>query len=245
MHKIVAGIILALSFVWAQKSNKKKSPSMPSKASEAHALYSLASRYQDRLTQLYALYYLILQEPDKANTWKDTLAQLYFSLQMYPQAIAVADELLAQNPKTQHLQRIRALSYLFQRDNKKALEEYEKLYELSEDPQDLYQIITLQYNLQRFGECSANIERLLNMPQADNQTIELTVPNGTLESVPLKAATYNVKGVLLRMQKEYTKAEEAFQKALEIKPDFTLAKGNLEDLRRELQNIQNSSPDKK
>ncbi|MGQ9863213.1 MAG: tetratricopeptide repeat protein [Bacteroidia bacterium] len=244
MHKIW-GIIFALGFVWAQKSNKKRTSPTPSKASEARELYNLASRYQDGLMQIQALYHLILHEPDKATAWKDTLTQVYFSLQMYPQAIAVADELLAQTPKTQHLQRIRALAYLLQRDNKKALEEYEKLYELSGDPQDLYQIITLQYNLQRFGECSANIERLLSMPQAETQAIDLTLPNGTSESVPLKAATYNVKGVLLRMQKEYTKAEEAFQKALEIKPDFLLAKGNLEDLRREIQNTQNPTPDKK
>jgi tetratricopeptide (TPR) repeat protein len=45
---------------------------------------------------------------------------------------------------------------------------------------------------------------------------------------------YNVRGVILRLQKEYPKAKEAFEKALQIAPDFLLAKGNLDDMQKEI-----------
>ena len=132
------------------------------------------------------------------------------------------------------LAEIKALSYYYLQDFKKAIEAYEKLYEITNEPLHLYQVVTLQFNLQRYGECQANIDRLLNLPESAQAQVRITTPEGQTQEIPLRAAAYNVRGVIYRLQKDYPKAKEAFEKALQIAPEFLLAKGNLEDMQKEL-----------
>jgi tetratricopeptide (TPR) repeat protein len=77
------------------------------------------------------------------------------------------------------------------------------------------------------GECQANIDKLLSLPESAQVQVRITTPEGQTQEIPLRAAAYDVCGVILRLQKEYPKAKEAFEKALQIAPDFLLAKGNL------------------
>ena len=52
--------------------------------------------------------------------------------------------------------------------------------------------------------------------------------NGNQE-VPMKAAALNVKGICAMELNQPDAAKDNFKKALEIDPDFALAKGNLEN----------------
>lgn len=235
MRKVLIGLLILLG--WAQKRKKEEKPQettspAPAAPSPAQLIYERAGKYMDPMTQIYALYWRIATE-GATFFLLDTLAQLYFRAGLYQQAIAVTEDLIQEQPRHVESWEIRALSYFYLQDTRKALEAFEKLYELTQLPQHLYQVITLQFNLQRYGECQANIERLLSSPEAEKATVRITAPDGKTQEVPLKAAALNVRGVLYRLQKEPDKAESAFKEALKVYPDFILAKGNLEDLTRE------------
>lgn len=234
--RILPTLILLPGFLCAQKKQKEAETaksSTPKPDSIAIRIYQQATRYQDPLTKIYALHHRIAQE-GPAFALLDTLAQAYFEAGFYKQAISVVDEILPQQPRNATLAEIKALSYYYLQDLKKAVEAYENLYEITADPLHLYQVVTMQFNLQRYGECQANIDKLLSLPEAAQAQVRIAAPDGQTQSVPLRAAAYNVRGVIFRLQKDYTRAKEAFEKALQIAPDFLLAKGNLEDMQKEI-----------
>jgi len=224
---------LACALLWAQKKKASQAePTLPPPPAPAQKMYAQAVRYGDPLTQIVALHWRLATEGPSSGL-RDTLAQAYFQAGFYRQAIAVAEELLQEQPRNADLAEIRALSYFYLQDTKNALDAYEKLYEITQSPFHLYQVITLQFNLQRYGECHASIDRLLSLPEAERLTVRISTQGGETQEVPLKAAALNVRGVLYRIQKEPEKAKAAFEEALKVFPGFLLAKGNLEDLSRE------------
>ncbi len=235
MRNLLAFIALSM-LLWGQKKQKETEPAKsqgPKIDSLAIRIYQQAARYNDPIVKIYALHHRIATE-GASFSLLDTLAQAYFEAGFYRQAIAVVDEILPQQPRNATLAEIKALSYYYLQDLKKAVDAYEKLYEITSDPLHLYQVITLQFNLQRYGECQANIDKLLSLPESVQAQVRITTPDGQTQEIPLRAAAYNVRGVIFRLQKEYTKAKEAFEKALQIAPDFLLAKGNLDDMQKEI-----------
>lgn len=226
--------LLSLSMLLAQKKAPKTEPTAipPVSGEVAQKVYEQSAKYNDLMTQIVALHWRIAIEGDRFGL-RDTLAQTYFQAGFYRQAIAVAEELLREQPRNADLAELRAVSYFYLQDTRGALDAYEKLYEITQSPAHLYQVITLQFNLQRYGECQANIDRLLSTPESERLTVRISTPDGQTQEVPLRAAALNVRGVLFRLQKENDKARKAFEEALKIFPNFLLAKGNLEDLNRE------------
>jgi tetratricopeptide (TPR) repeat protein len=235
MRNLLAFIALTV-LVWGQKKQKETEPAKsqgPKIDSLGIRIYQQAARYNDPIMKIYALHHRIATEGSSLSLL-DTLAQAYFEAGFYRQAIAVVDEILPQQPRNATLAEIKALSYFYLQDLKKAVDAYEKLYEITSDPLHLYQVITLQFNLQRYGECQANVDKLLGLPESAQVQVRITTPDGQTQEIPLRAAAYNVRGVILRLQKEYAKAKEAFEKALQIAPDFLLAKVNLDDMQKEI-----------
>lgn len=224
-------LLLCGGLLVAQKKNLSASSS-PASPSAAQKVYAQALQYGDPFTQIWALHWRIATEGASFGL-RDSLAQAYFQAGFYRQAIAVADELLREQPRNAELAELKAVSYFYLQEAKNALDAYEKLYEITQSPQHLYQIITLQFNLQRYGECQANIDKLLAAAEAERMTVRISTADGQSQEVPLRAAALNVRGVLYRLQKEPAKAKAAFEEALRIFPGFLLAKGNLEDLEKE------------
>lgn len=233
MRVIATGLLLSGLLLAQKKSQKTETPAPTAvQPTIPQKVYERGLKYNDPFTQIQALHWRLAIEGERFGL-RDTLAQAYFQAGFYRQAIAVAEELLKEQPRNADLAELRAVSYFYLQDTKGALDAYEKLYEISQSPAHLYQVITLQFNLQRYGECQANIDRLLNTPESEKLTVRISTPDGQTQEVPLRAAALNVRGVLFRLHKEYDKAQKAFEEALKIYPNFLLAKGNLEDLSRE------------
>ncbi len=135
--------ILALgSLLWCQKKQKETNAPMPQAAkvdSTAIKIYQQAVQYNDPLTKIYALHYRIATEGASFGLL-DSLAQAYFEAGFYRQAIMVVDEILPQQPRNATLAEIKALSYYYLQDFKKAIEAYEKLYEITNEPLHLCQL---------------------------------------------------------------------------------------------------------
>jgi tetratricopeptide (TPR) repeat protein len=88
---------------------------------------------------------------------------------------------------------------------------------------------TEQYQLKRYGECVASLDQIIASPESEKQKVNIRVQGGGQEVI-MKAAAYNVRGICASDMGQKDAARENFSKALEIAPDFALAKGNLEAL---------------
>ena len=111
----------------------------------------------------------------------------------------------------------------------KALESYESLNLKQGNIYTLYKIAVLQLDLQRFVECKTNVDILLANEEAQTAKLAMNTEQGPRE-ILLKAAVYNLKGLLEGTQDQKDAAKASFNEAIKLEPDFTMAKHNLADL---------------
>lgn len=191
------------------------------------SVYNSALKYSDLSIAKSALYTMIAINPaDK--TLKDTLLFLYLNAGSFGQSVLLSREILAENPNNTTVQEIKAVSEQNLGLTKEALESYEKLYGQTKNVFHLYQTAVLQYQLKRYGECNANIDEIVKNEKANSERVNINMgQNGASQEVVLKAAAYNIKGVMLLEAKREDEAKIAFAEALKIQPDFELAKNNL------------------
>jgi tetratricopeptide (TPR) repeat protein len=192
-------------------------------------MYQHSVKYGDPSVALLTLYYQIAQNPNRADL-KDSLASKYFMMGAYMQCITVGTEVLQGQPDNARMLEMLAISKRALNGIKESLDDYEKLYKLTKMPYHLYQIATLQYSLQRYGECNLSLTQIINDPTAKDEEVPIAVNEQQQQQVNLVAAAYNVLGVMLMEQSRKDEAKQAFTKAVELQADFVLAKNNLDML---------------
>ncbi len=240
-------LILTLLFscfvfvTYAQKNkNKDEVPVQPVVPQESYVekayatqetVYHNALSYNDLGVAAVALHEMLALKPENVSL-KDSLAYVYFGSQAYVQTILIGREIIAANAANKGVLELVAVSEQNLGLVKESLEDYEKLFVLSKDPYHLYQVAVLQYSMKRFLECSASLEQIIVNPDVtDEQLMVISDPSGQQQKVPLKAATYNMYGVIAMELGKNDVAEQSFNEALKIFPDFALAKGNLDQLK--------------
>lgn len=189
-------------------------------------VYKTALKNYDLQAATIALYNMQALKPERTDL-NDSLALLYFAGERYAQAYIIGEEILKTNPKRSDILELVAVSKQNLGLIKEALADYEKLYSNEKSVYYLYQTATLQYQLKRYGECVASIDQILASADADKQKVTIRLQQGSQE-VPMKAAAYNVKGICATELNQEEAARQNFSKALELFPDFALAKGNLD-----------------
>lgn len=190
-------------------------------------IYTNALLFADYEVAKYAMYNLITKYPERTD-YMDSLSRIYFSMGAYPQSLAAANIVLAKQPDNLQLLELTAICQNALKNSKEALSLYEKLYEKTKNIYHLYQVAVLQYSLQRYGECSGSIDKILADKEAANEKIQLSYDEQTSQAVPLNAAAYNLRGVMGKDLAQKDKAKADFEAALKIYPEFMLAKNNLE-----------------
>jgi tetratricopeptide (TPR) repeat protein len=190
--------------------------------------YRMALKNYDLQAATIALYNMMALKPERADM-KDSLALLYFAGERYAQASLVGEEIVKTDPKRKDMLELVAVSKQNLGMIKESLANYETLYAGEKSIYYLYQIATLQYQLKRYGECVASLDQIISNPESDKQKVTIRVQSGGQE-VPMKAAALNVKGICAMELNQEESARENFNKALQIAPDFALAKGNLDSL---------------
>ena len=193
-------------------------------------VYTSALKYYDLNVAASALYNAMALKPDRKDL-RDSLALIYFAGEHYGQAYTVGEEILKDNPKRSDILEMVAVSKQSLGLIKESLEDYEVLYKAdSKQIFYLYQIATLQYQLKRYGECVASLDQIIGNEASAKQNVNIRNSNGTSQSVPMKAAALNVKGIVAVDLGKEADAKGFFNQALQIFPDFALAKGNLASL---------------
>lgn len=196
-------------------------------SADMEKIYEMGSKYGDANIAIYVIYHQLAENPDDVAL-KDSLASLYFTSGRWAQSILVAKDVLEKQPKNQKMLELTAISYQNLGGVKEALEKYEELYRLSNSVFHQYQIATLQFQLERFGEAEASLARVIQDKAAETETIVINVNRQGSQETKIKAAALNVLGVLYLQKKEMAAAKKSFEAAAQVDPEFVLPKGNLQ-----------------
>ncbi|WP_143083928.1 tetratricopeptide repeat protein [Flexibacter flexilis] len=237
-------LLAALSFgAYAQKKETKDAVATPAATPKTagalttseyqlqEKIFRAALKYSDGDAAKNALFSMMVQNPEMVSL-KDSLAILYFNLNRNAECVLVCRDILSANENNDNILEIKAIAEQNLGLYRESLADYEKVYGKTKNISYLYEIATLQYQLKRFGECNTTVSAILNNEEATKQTISISAGQGQSQKVPMKAAAYNLRGVIAGDLKEYSAAISNYEEALKVYPDFVLAKNNLEVLKK-------------
>lgn len=205
------------TFCNAQKTNEYKLQ---------EKVFRSGLKYNDLNVAKQALYNMMAID-ESATNLLDSLAVLYYKSNDPINCLLVCNDIISRSPSNMMILEIKAITEQNIGFLKEALSDYEKLQSNSQEEHHAYQIAAIQYQLKRFGECESTINSLLLSPKVDEKIVNISLNERSQQEVPMKAALYNMKGVLYLDLARKTEAKLMFQEALKLMPDFQLPKGNL------------------
>lgn len=192
--------------------------------------YVFGMKYNDGEVAKDALYSMVAMDPND-DSLKMRLCYYYFEKNQFASSLFVSIDLLARHPDHIDALRISALSYENMGVRDKAMGAYESLYLKTNDIGVLYQATILQYELERYTECSTNLDIIIKDPQSKALKLNYAKSETEQQEITLEAAAYNVLGMVASKQENKVDAKKHFEKSLELEPEFTLAAQNLKDLK--------------
>lgn len=192
-------------------------------------IYSRALKYNDIPVATNALYNLCIMESQN-DSLLFSLGYMYFDNQKYLSAALTLTDVLMLNPGNVPALEMKALSLEQIGAKDKALEDYESLYLKTNNINFLYKMAVFQYDLQRLKEAKTNIDIMLSNREADS--IKYYFPNKENEQqeVVMRASLHNLKGMVAEAEGKTDEAKKQFAIALEIDPEFYMARNNLDEL---------------
>lgn len=192
------------------------------------AVYEMGLKFGDVNIARSALYNLMVLDP-KDISLLDSLAFMYYDYQRYTSCILVCLDLLKRNPNHLPALEMSAISYENLGLKDKALENYESIYLKENSMFTLYKVAALQLELSRYVESMTNVDILLKNKETQDAKISMNTNEGPQE-ISMRAAIFNLKGLIESQQNNKEAAKASFNEALSLQPDFALAKNNLQDL---------------
>ncbi|MCG8310996.1 MAG: tetratricopeptide repeat protein [Cytophagales bacterium] len=230
---IKTGLLLMLAFASTSFSNEIRAQNNDVRNSQLYKLYQMkyvfGRKYNDVDVAKNALYSMIAMDPND-DSLKMVLCYYYFDQNQFASSLFVSLDLLSRHPNHEDALKINAMSYENMGVRDKAIDAYTSLYLQTNDIQVLYQTALLQFELERYNECTSSLDIIVKDPQAKALKLKFAKSETEQQEVTLEAAVYNMKGMLEKQQGNKDRAKQFFEKALEIEPEFALASQNLKDL---------------
>ncbi|TFV94617.1 tetratricopeptide repeat protein [Algoriphagus kandeliae] len=223
----VLGLFASASFSQTSDSTAQLDPKTKLSLNiQDQAAYQLAMRYNDPQMAKSALYRLIVRNPENLR-FQELLGTLYFEMGQSTSAALVSLDILEVNDRSIGALEIAAYSLEQLGALDRALPNYERLYLLTGDNFSLYKSGFLQYSLKRYEEALNSVNMLVKNAKPDEK-IGFPQSETETQEISMKAAALNLKGMIYLDQGSNTEARTAFEEAIELEPNFQLAKENLQ-----------------
>ncbi|SMD39026.1 hypothetical protein SAMN04488029_4009 [Reichenbachiella faecimaris] len=190
------------------------------------AIYQLATQFNDPPVARMALYNLLFYSNNQSAVL-DSLAYMYYDLNQMPSVALVTRENLKINPDNQMALELGAIAFTQLGAKDQALSNYESLFLKNNDSRTLYQIAQMQFELKRYTETKTSVELLLKRADIDELKMVFSKLDQTQQEVTMRAAIFNLNGLLAQANGDIQKAKELFLEALKVAPGFELAQVNL------------------
>lgn len=188
--------------------------------------YKKSIQYNDIQQAKSAIYDLMALEPMNAS-YLDSLAYIYYDFSQFASAALVSRDALKRNPNNQLMLQISAKSLDNLGAKEQSLKAYQKLYNISDDPYVLYEIVQKQYGLGMYDDAMINIELLYGKGVVNGSSVYALDTTGKEIEVPFKAVILNLKGLISRGQGDEKAAKKYFDEAIKLAPTYALPQENL------------------
>ena len=219
-------LIIVLAGILASCTTKQVDTSQKLKEHYSK-VYSQAKSYNDLVAQSNALVNLIALG-DNVEKNEDSLFFIYARLGNNSALVTLGEKLLQRKANDTLVLGTLIEAYQMLGDLEKAYEYQKKIYDLTKSPKDNYRLAILEFNMNKTAEAKKRVTELLKDKSIEGETITISTRDGFNQEVPLKAALYNALGIIYVAERNPAKAKQEFEKALKIKPDFILARNNLQ-----------------
>lgn len=182
--------------------------------------------YGDQAVATSAMYSIIAIEGEQ-STYKDSLAYMYFNRRSYLSCYIVADEVLERDANNAEMLEMTAVSLESLGAKDKAIERYSKLLPMSNNNYHAYKIAVLESELNKFEDALVSIKKADQLADNGAEQISYQINNNYNQNVPLKSAIAYTEGIILLNLAKNTEAKTSFERAVNLFPDFVLAKERL------------------
>ncbi len=227
--------VLLVAFGWSAMAQQEEAParndSLPFDLQKSAFIYTTAKRYNDPIIARAALYNILAYNP-RNTAILDSLALSYIDYQQWASAVLAAQDALRMNPNDHLATEIAAVAYENLGLADKALTHYESLYLADENINTLYKVAFLQFNLKRYTEALTSADILINDAETAAQKLVFQKNQQENQEVSMVAAVYRLKAMVEEERGNTDEAKAHYGKALEIQPDFQIAKLQLEELNK-------------
>ncbi|MBL7729772.1 MAG: tetratricopeptide repeat protein [Chitinophagaceae bacterium] len=188
-------------------------------------MYNNALSYNDPAAAINALHgFLAL---DSSLLYKDTLSMLYFTVKNYYSALLLSEEVYQGMPKNAEAGARAAECYDQLGDPKTSVKLYEEIVPKTKNPYHIYKLAVGQYQLKRTMECELSARTAMADTNSRKIGVGFTNGDGSVQAVPVFAASANLLGVLQMDAKNYAAAKNYFSEAVKSFPEFAGAKENI------------------
>lgn len=188
--------------------------------------YQKSRQYNDYGMAKAAIYDLMVLEPSNFS-YLDSLAYMYFEFRQYASAALVSKDALKYNDQNQLLLQIAAQSFNQIGAVEQSLKMFQRLYDISDDPFVLYEIAQKQYDIKKYQDALISTELLMGKPVVTNAMVQVKNEKDEDIEISFKAVVLNLQGLIEVAQGNNESARKYFNNALEIAPNYALAKENL------------------
>lgn len=189
----------------------------------------LALSYNDKDAAANAMYSIIAMEGEQ-STYKDSLAYLYFNDAKYVSSFLVTNDILKTKPENLELLEINAISVENMGAIDKAIEVYTELLSKTKNNFHAYKLASLQVATNNLLEAYKSIKKADLLEDTGKIKVNFQVNKTYNQSVDLKPAIAYLEGIILLNLKKETEAKLSFMRAVNLFPDFVLAKSKLTTL---------------
>ncbi len=185
--------------------------------------------YGDKVVAASLMYNIISLEGEQ-STYKDSLAYLYFNGRNYVSCFLVTNDILKSNPDKIDLLEMKAISLESMGAIDKASEAYNELLSKTNNNYHAYKLASLQFATKKLVEAYESVKKADQLPDDGTLKITFQVNKNYNENVELKAAIAYLEGIIAMNLDKNNEAKISFERAIQLFPDFVLAKSKLSTL---------------
>lgn len=197
-------------------------------------LLDRALKYKDYATAAFAYNKLLIKDSTNLE-YKDSLARIYIRSGNYEGGTMLGEQVLLKNKANNKLMELLGVAYEQLNNSEKSVSIFNSLYKSTKDVIYLYKISAMYFDNSMFEKADSITDYMI--ANADtSKSINISLPNGQSQTVPILAACYNMKGAIYAEGKSDIKtAISYFNKSLKISPDFQYPQMYLERIARYIQ----------
>ncbi len=214
--------VILFIFLWACNADKNQ---------HYWDVYSNSIQYKDYTNATVALQNLLVLNPTNESIL-DSLANTYYQNKEFFSCLEVCKEILGKNSNNTKV-------HLLAGESAHAIGNYELAWFYYQHwiikyPQDipvLYNASIDLYNIQQADSAIQFLKKIVSFPQSREKGLAFNT-DGQNQIISYYAASLNILGFIHMQQGDFKNAEIYFKEALNVQPDFILAKNNLDFLHK-------------